>query len=165
MNEGYAVDFQDAAGRYTLDSATEFLFGTCVNCLESGLPYPANCTSQLALEKTRADSEGGTPAERFARAFNAAQWEISTRSRLGDTWPLWEMFRDRTRKHMKIVNAYIDPILKEALKKKSVWDEEMGGKRNEKDIAEDETLLDHLVKLTDGALFLLHISDHLIQVR
>ena len=54
---------------------------------------------------------------------------------------------------MKIVNAYIDPILKEALKKKSVWDEEMGGKRNEKDIAEDETLLDHLVKLTDGALF------------
>ena len=36
--EGYALDVQDALARFTLDSATEFLFGRCVHALHAGLP-------------------------------------------------------------------------------------------------------------------------------
>jgi hypothetical protein len=68
------------------------------------------------------------------------------------------MFGDRTGKHMKVVNAYIEPILQEALKKKKLFSEEMGGEwegkkaEGKEEIRDDETLLDHLVKLTDGKI-------------
>ena len=37
---GGAFDVQDLAGRFTMDSATEFLFGNCVHSLAAGLPWP-----------------------------------------------------------------------------------------------------------------------------
>ncbi|CAA7263613.1 unnamed protein product [Cyclocybe aegerita] len=40
LNEGYSVNIQDLIGRFTLDSATEFLFGHSVDSLAAGLPYP-----------------------------------------------------------------------------------------------------------------------------
>lgn len=156
LQEGCAIDFQDAAARFTLDSATDFLFGTCLNSLGAGLPYPENFKSRSG------SSPGGrilSTAERFSRAFSEAQWEISTRSRLGDTWPLWETFHDRTRKPMEIVDAYIEPILKKALMNQKTYLEAKGAAQEKggvivdntnQDVRDDETLLDHLVKHTDG---------------
>ncbi|PPQ73115.1 hypothetical protein CVT26_014736, partial [Gymnopilus dilepis] len=40
LAEGYPVDIQDLASRFTMDSATEFLFAQDVRSLDAGLPYP-----------------------------------------------------------------------------------------------------------------------------
>ncbi|KAF9016963.1 cytochrome P450, partial [Hymenopellis radicata] len=40
LQEGHPVDFQDVVSRFTLDSATEYLFGKDVESLSAGLPYP-----------------------------------------------------------------------------------------------------------------------------
>lgn len=156
LHEGYAIDFQDAAARFTLDTATDFLFGTCVNSLEAGLPYPDNFKSHNGRTVRTGELSA---AERFSRAFGEAQREISTRSRLGDAWPLWEIFSDRTRKPMKVVNEYIEPILQVALEKQRAYIEARGMDREREatqttmeyvEVRDDETLLDHLVKYTDG---------------
>lgn len=157
LQEGCAVDLQDAAARFTLDSATDFLFGACVNSLDAGLPYPANFRPLAASGSGGTEgTDLGSAAEVFARAFGEALWWISVRSRIGDVWPLWEIFEDKTKKHMEVVNAYIEPILQEALSKKITNMEQMGEERTgqktdgKEGIKDDETLLDHLVKYTDG---------------
>lgn len=51
---------------------------------------------------------------------------------------------------MKVIDDFIQPILKDALEKqaeKKAQGVELG---NEKQVADDETLLGHLVNLTDG---------------
>ena len=152
LREGCAVDFQDAVARFTLDSATEFLFGTCLNSLDAGLPYPINHRFHPTKESVN------TGAERFARAFADAQWDIATRLRVGALWPVTEMKGDRTKAPMEVVNAYLDPILKEALEKKKAYQAEKSdesartGDHAKEEISDDETLLDHLVKLTDGEI-------------
>lgn len=154
LREGCAVDFQDTASRFTLDSATDFLFGACVNSLDAGLPYPDNHRPLVS------DADSASSSEQFSRAFGNAQWDIVTRLRLGALWPLAEMWEDRTKKSMEILNAFVEPILVEALRKRREHIEETGGEsakegplgeKTEENIADDETLLDHLVKLTDGA--------------
>ena len=147
FREGVAVDFQDAVARFTLDSATEFLFGNCVNSAEAGLPYPEN------HHLYGSDVSRISTPERFARAFGDAQWDIATRLRTGFVWPLREFSGDRTKKPMEIVNAYLDPILAEALRKKKASQGSgpvYPGEREKKEITEDVTLLDHLVKQTEG---------------
>nr|AAL67906.1 cytochrome P450 monooxygenase pc-2 [Phanerodontia chrysosporium] len=61
LAEGFAVDFQDLISRFTLDSATEFLFGQCTT--------------------------GASRTEDFARAFAEAQDAVSFRLRMGWLWP------------------------------------------------------------------------------
>lgn len=135
------VDFyQDVVSRFTLDSATEFLFGTDVCSLASGLPYPANNQpfSGLSLASHNAGSD-------FAAAFTESQLATSTRMRFGPAWPLFEFWSDKAALRMKSLDLVIAPIVQRALeKKKSV--------ANEKDdeSEEEETLLEHLVKATDG---------------
>jgi cytochrome P450 len=41
-DEEEAVDMQDLASKFTLDAATEFLFGSCVHSLDGPLPRPWN---------------------------------------------------------------------------------------------------------------------------
>ncbi|KAH7927164.1 cytochrome P450 [Leucogyrophana mollusca] len=138
MNErfrsGFAIDFQDLISRFTLDSATEFLFGHCLQTLTAGLPYPYN------VNKSGRDS---SVAESFASAFAGAQHAIAKRNLLGEIWPLLEIFTDRTAKHMKIVNAFLDPILKDAIQKHNQME------KLEKDASSgEETLLDILLQHT-----------------
>src|SRR4051812_35501938 len=40
LADGTPVDFQDLVARFTLDSATEFLFGANVHSLDAELPFP-----------------------------------------------------------------------------------------------------------------------------
>lgn len=131
--------------RFTLDSATDFLFGSCVNSLSSGLPYPTNATVREALRESSA-------AEGFARAFGEAQSAISARARLAGVWPLFELFKDLTKGPMAVVNAFLSPILEDALERKRQGDEAWVAQAEMKDgeIEDGETLLDHLVKFTDG---------------
>lgn len=153
---GMGIDVQDLMGRFTLDSATEFLFGSCVHSLNGKLPYPHNLDPAYL---TSLDSHQ-VADEKFPRAFLQAQEAISQRERLGAIWPLWEMFGDATKEPMGVVNAFIDPIIQEALRKKRTKDAEKGifGGQSIKleedahsaEVEDDATLLDHLVKFTSG---------------
>jgi hypothetical protein len=140
--------------RFTLDSATEFLLGSCVHSLSAGLPYPHNVSAPQSA------SFGTNTVHDFANAFLEAQIVISERERKGIVWPLYELFHNKTDKPMQIVNAYLEPIVKEALEKQKKAPV-TSDKTTELD--DDETVLDHLVKLTSGPTFsflLLNEVDH-----
>ncbi|TCD70443.1 hypothetical protein EIP91_003524 [Steccherinum ochraceum] len=149
LREGQAVDFQDLIWRFTLDSASEFLFGACIDHLSSNLPYPPN-TPQAA---TNNDQE--TSADRFAHAFARAQDTIAKRGRMGHIWPFLEIFSNKTADDMKIVDDFLNPILQQAVENYTK-DKEAGLiKENEsEEVKDDETFLDHLVRTTTDSQIL-----------
>ncbi|KAG9016306.1 hypothetical protein FRB90_003335 [Tulasnella sp. 427] len=125
---GEAIDLQDIAGRFTMDSATEFLFGRSVNSMSSPLALPG----RPAEEMTDIGSS-------FVRAFTKALGICALRINSGSNWPLGEIKGDASRPHMKIIHEYLDPIVKDALSKKK------SGAGSE----DENTLLGHLVASTD----------------
>lgn len=82
----------------------------------------------------------------FATAFNAAQDVVIKRNLVGWLWPLFEVVRDSTWEPMKVVDAFLEPILKDAIAKQ----EASQGLPDAVKDTEDETLLDHLVRQTTG---------------
>lgn len=130
--------------RFTLDAATEFLFGNSVESLTAGLPYPDNATNIPTIVRTIQ----GDAANAFATAFLEAQNVISVRERFGWVWPLAEISKDKSYQPMQVVNAYIEPIVKDALARKRNLPAEEKVSGN----GEYETLLDNLVSVTDGKL-------------
>ncbi|TDL14680.1 cytochrome P450 [Rickenella mellea] len=142
---GGAVDMQDAMSRFTLDSATEFLFGSCVHSLSAGLPYPPSSTN--SLDKNNNDH----PANIFARAFQDSQDIIALRSRFGEAWPLFEFWEDRTKRPMGVINKFIEPIVEEAVRRKR---EGRDGEVEKGGEGDEETLLDHLVNYTEDPTIL-----------
>ncbi|KAF8631752.1 hypothetical protein AX15_002208 [Amanita polypyramis BW_CC] len=151
LREGFAVDFQDCMFRFTLDTATEFLFGNCVHSLSAGLPYPHNVILPLtSFENPSERSRHTVSANAFATAFLEAQRAVACRERYGWIWPLLETLEDKARKPMKIVDEYIEPIVREALTKKRVgaFTEKTAGEAGER-LREGEALLDHLVRVTE----------------
>ncbi|KAK7057643.1 cytochrome P450 [Favolaschia claudopus] len=137
VQEGHAVDFQDLISRLTMDSATEFLFGSSVDSLACTPPYPHNASATLPL---RHDSPRARAANAFTEAYSEAMHQIAFRQRVGPIWPLFEMFHDKTAKPMETVTAYIDPLIHAALEKKRLAEEK--GVHS----AEDSCLLDELMK-------------------
>ncbi|QRV78302.1 cytochrome P450 family protein [Ceratobasidium sp. AG-Ba] len=121
-----AIDFQDLAARFTLDTITEFLFGKDTHSLSAPLPYPHS----LPID------DGAS----FAAAFSRAQEKLLFRFVFSKFWPLFEMFWDRTGQDMKVIDAYVRPILEERLAEKSLGAKE-GGRA--------DTFLDHLIQYTD----------------
>lgn len=130
---------QDVIARFTLDAATEFLLGNSVRSLSEGLPYPLN----YAGEKTRLPDTSGRLTTQFVKSFTAAQEITSFRIRFGDHWPLASFWKDELKDHMRVVHAFIDPIVAAAIDKK---------KRSTIVVEKDEeTLLENLVNSTEGA--------------
>lgn len=138
--------------RFTLDSATEFLFGSCVHSLSAGLPYPHNANKPEIAHASplSPNPEQVSKANSFARAFLEAQEKTAQRQRVGKIWPLFEIFGDQLKEPMKIVNSYLDPIIRDTVekqnRKKALGD-------TEKEDEDELTLLDSLVKFTSGKLF------------
>lgn len=125
--------------RFTLDSASEFLFGADVHSLSAGLPYPKTSHLSATRKVHRSDQ--------FANSFMAAQSAAAARSRYGDSWPLGEFWEDKVKKEMTNVYAFVDPIIRDALARKK--DSEIFAKDDE----EEDVLLAHLIKITDGMSF------------
>ncbi|KAF9500217.1 cytochrome P450 [Pleurotus eryngii] len=149
LREGFPVDVQDLASRFTLDSATEFLFGQNVRSLSAGLPYPHyDPRSNDSVFKNH-------PANLFAVAFGEAQSNVALRSRYGINWPLAEPWVDKTAKQMKVVKRFIEPILKEAVERKKAMGDMEKNTAADREVKEGETLLDHLVNYTDDRKVLL----------
>ncbi|KAL4245150.1 cytochrome P450 family protein [Abortiporus biennis] len=148
IGQGLPVDWQDLVSRFTLDSATEFLFGKDVRSLSAGLPYPPN------TPEAQHDNSASNPANQFSSAFLEAQLACANRGRLAGQWPLFEFFQDKVDKHTKVIDAFIDPILNAALDKKKSKSSTNSSKDKNEAVGEDETLLEHLVNLTDDPVIL-----------
>lgn len=70
---------------------------------------------------------------------------ISRRSRLNEAWKLVEFWEDRIVEPMTVIGKVLDPIIENALKKTGERKLSAAG-----DNIDGETLLSHLVNLTDG---------------
>ncbi|KAG6893471.1 hypothetical protein C0992_009845, partial [Termitomyces sp. T32_za158] len=136
----------DLMSRFTLDSATEFLFGHCVHSLNAGIPYPHNATYVPPNSATPQAKR----ANEFAAAFAQAQEVISSRERYGWIWPLTEIIEDKTKKPMEIVRAYLDPIIQDAIAKSNVASKSELKEKSELHVEEGDTLIGHLVNMSSG---------------
>jgi hypothetical protein len=134
---GIAVDIQDVLFRFTLDTATEFLFGQDVNTLSADLPYPANYRGS--------DRGREHPSDGFALAFKRAMEYTFPRVIYEEFWPLMEPWEDTVATQREITNRFIDPIIHAAL------DKQKAAERVDGISKEEGTLLDHLVQQTEGA--------------
>ncbi|KAJ3512958.1 hypothetical protein NLJ89_g3229 [Agrocybe chaxingu] len=155
LREGYPVDIQDMAARFTLDSATEFLFGNDVRSLASPISYPA---SSARATPFLSDSEASTeldPAARFAKAFSEAQTVSLSRARLGLHWPLAEFWTDRIVAPMRVVHDMIDPIVADAIERKHTNIEKKAGH-------EENTLLEELVNSTEDPEVLRRLREEVL---
>ena len=164
-----ATDIQDLASKFTLDAATEFLFGSCVHSLQEELPRPWNVlsapaapspltpTSTARAEKpatttllpTHAQSPSNeTPSSSstsaFPAAFTSALHTLAARLRSGALWPLLEITRDSTKKDVQVIRGFVRGLVQSALERRE--EKERGGEEDN----EKGTLLDHLVTVSDG---------------
>jgi hypothetical protein len=93
------------------------------------------------------------PANIFARAFIEAQKLTAIRVRFGPNWAFFEFWKDKIKPYRHVVDKYIDPILADAITKKRAAQERGATKVDlyaEREVKDDETLLDHLVNYTNG---------------
>jgi cytochrome P450 len=136
LNSGITVNIQDLLSRFTMDTATEFLFGRDVESLSGELPYPSTYRGDTPTL--------GHPSDRFTSAFNQAQAYSFPRGFFGKAWRLVEFWEDKVATQRRIAGEFIDPLIHAALQKK----------RDAKGVYEvnqdDGILLDHLVQQTDG---------------
>ncbi|KAJ7279509.1 hypothetical protein C8J57DRAFT_1221171 [Mycena rebaudengoi] len=149
LREGYSVDFQDLIGRFTMDTATEFLFGQ----RPSRSPHNVARPPAVAHLTEGGNKESTHMANEFIAAFNESMQFIAERGYLGEIWPLWEMFEDKTVKPMKVVGAFLDPVIHATVEKKRATGAasiQADGAR-EKHVQEGGTLLDELLNSTSDA--------------
>jgi hypothetical protein len=188
-----SIDVQDLASRFTLDAATDFLFGGCVNSLDEQLVSqtdgPSPSTVQDSTENRRRSSSQSilplnnsdpletpsvnttTPTSNFRSAFDSALQTLASRLRSGSLWPLMEITKDSTAKEVTIIRTFVRGIVARALAKRDRRERKVYGpgegmrspyaanldekgrlSETEEDDADNgtETLLDHLLKVSDG---------------
>ncbi|KAJ3808259.1 cytochrome P450 [Lentinula aff. lateritia] len=135
LAQGFPIDFQDVVARFTLDSATEFLFGKDVESLGANLPYPKS--SPLANDPSILNH----PSNVFVRAFMQGQIHTAFRARFGMLWPLKEIWSDKVSPYRQQVDEFVNPILEERK-------QNLAAEKPSDDDSEEETFLDHLIKHT-----------------
>ena len=135
FKEDIAVDIQDVLSRFTLDTATEFLFGQDVKTLSADLPYPSTYRGPNRRREH--------PSDRFALAIDRAMEYTFPRVIYGEFWPLMEFWKDTVATQRGITHELIDPIIHAALERRKVA-------KGLDEVQDEGTLLDHLVQQTDG---------------
>jgi hypothetical protein len=146
-----ACDVQDLYGRFTLDAASEFLFGKNMETLSGSLPIPGE--TAMGPKGSAAEDTWGS----FAQAFDMAQVNITNRGRIGSMWPLFELFKDKNEEHCTVVKQWLDPIVERVLENKRI----MTDAGISSSIAE-KNFLQHLTDSTDGQFLVLGIILFLI---
>lgn len=148
LAEGYPIDFQDLVARFTLDSATEFLFGKDVHSQSAGLAYP---DPPSPLSKTNSSVFENHPSNKFVKALMGGQNVVTFRSRMGGLWPLSEIWGDNVAPFRKDLDQFVEPLIQDAINRK----------QGKGDLGERGTLLDCLVdQTTDKGI----IKDELINL-
>ncbi|KAJ7485211.1 cytochrome P450 [Mycena galericulata] len=135
LAEVHPIDFQDVVSRFTLDSATDFLFEKSVDSMAAGLPYPES--SPVANSPYFLNH----PSNTYVRSFVMSQTLVVMRAPFGSKWPLSEFWKDKIKPHRKVIDEFIEPLLNRELEKKKNKQEDE--KKNE------GSFLTHLVQATD----------------
>ena len=144
LAQGFPIDFQDMIARFTLDSATEFLFGHDVNSAGAGLPYPPS--SPLANSKQFLEH----PSNKFVEAFGEGQNLMALRSRVGGSaWRLYEFWQDKIAPNRKVVDGFVRDILDDPAFARQDIEAKTGAAAKPGD---NDTLLHHLLNHTQGEL-------------
>lgn len=135
---GLPCDAQDLYARFTLDSASEFLFGSNLDTLSLSLPEPGK--AKMGPKGSATNDEFGS----FAQAFETAQCVVTQRARLGYFWPVAELLNNNIKKASRITKQWLDPLVQRAI------DEKLKAKRAgiEAPISE-RTFLEHLAQSTE----------------
>lgn len=122
-----SLDLEDLFARFTVDTASEFLFGENLNTL----------------------SFGNDGFHSFTHSFMDIQAILLNRSLLGNFWPLLELFVDKTAGHQKVIRGWVDPLVVRAVQ----IQKEMKEKGQTVD-PNDCTFLEYLATTTQGTLHL-----------
>ncbi|KAF9530968.1 cytochrome P450 [Crepidotus variabilis] len=143
LRQGEPIEFQDLVGRFTLDSATEFLFGQSVQSLAAGIPYPPTSSRRMP------SSFASHPSNIFVDAFVTGQRVAIERTALGFEWPLREFWKDTVAPFRKVMDGFTGPLMAKAISK---WKQiqQIGDEKEE-----DTNLLAHLVRHTQDPKILL----------
>ncbi|RDB21763.1 hypothetical protein Hypma_011093 [Hypsizygus marmoreus] len=151
-NEGVnqPSEAQDLFARFTIDAASEFLFGKNLDTLSGLLPIPGK-TAMGPKGSATEDAWGS-----FSGAFEMAQQIVTTRARIGYLWPLFELFGDKTEPYVKIIQQWLDPLVKQALE-----DRQQTEKAGVTNAIADKTFLQHLVDSTEDPIL---IRDQLLSM-
>jgi len=131
-------DVQDLYARFTIDAASEFLFGKNLNTLSGQLPTPRSAGSSERGSST--DDAWGT----FVTAFETVQRIITARGRMGIIWPMFELLDDKTAPYVDTIRQWVDPLVRQTLEDKLAA--KQAGVR---DNLEDKTFLQHLADSTE----------------
>jgi len=137
LAEGYPIDFQDLVARFTLDSATEYLFGKDVHSQSAGLAYP---DPPSPLCKTNSSVFDNHPSNTFVKALLQGQNVVAFRSSMGGIWPLTEIWGDDVAPFRKDLDQFVEPLIQDAINRK----------QQKEDLNKGGTLLDLLVDQTTG---------------
>ncbi|KAG8959345.1 hypothetical protein FRC00_001703 [Tulasnella sp. 408] len=143
-------DVQDLFARFTMDTAGEFLFGRDdFGTLDMPLTQPG---AEMVEGAKSATVEGGYGS--FVNAFETAQVLITKRLAMGPYgWAMAEFFNDSVKKHTRVVDSYLEPIVRDAVqRRKNLKPEEKG---------EYESFLDHLADSTSDVQL---IKDQLLNI-
>ena len=117
------IDFEDLAARFTIDTASEFLFGHNLDTL--------------------AYRDDGF--DRFMDAFTKIQKVSLRRNKIGGLWPLFEVFGDRSKEYGDVIKAWVTPLVERALEHKRKMSEK--GQQIDTDQC---TFLEYLACTFDG---------------
>ena len=136
------VDVQDLYARFTLDTASEFLFGRNLDTLSGRLPVPGKAV--MSAKGSATEDEFGS----FAQAFEDVQTIILNRIRQGHFWPLMELLHDSTSPHMKIIHEWLDPLVERVIENKANM-----RKAGVQSSLDQSTFLEYLADNTEGGFF------------
>ncbi|PFH47049.1 hypothetical protein AMATHDRAFT_77386 [Amanita thiersii Skay4041] len=141
---------QDLYARFSLDAASEFLFGKSLDTLSATLPIPGKTV--MGPKGSATEDTWGS----FVNAFEMAQQNITRRARIGYFWPLFELFGDRNEPYAQQIRQWLDPLVQLALDEKTKTD-----KYGVCSPIADKTFLQHLADSTSDPIL---IRDQLLSM-
>jgi hypothetical protein len=146
------IDVQDLLQRVTLDAAALFLWGHALNTLDLPLTQPGRV---VLGPKGSAPADGGSEWDVFTNAFETLAVLITRRGVQGDTWPLLELFKDKTEEPIQVIMDWLEPLVRRALDRKTKRMEASWGDAKVSSRDDETVFLDYLADQSDGthALF------------
>jgi hypothetical protein len=144
------IDVQELLQRFTLDSAALFLWGHALNTLDLPLTQPGRV---VLGPKGSAPADGGSEWDEFTNAFETVAVLITRRGVQGDTWPLLELFKDKTEEPIQVIMDWLEPLVRRALDRKVKRMEASGGDAKVSSHDDETVFLDYLTDRSDGTSF------------
>lgn len=141
------IDIQDLLQRLTLDAAALFLWGHALNTLDQPLTQPGRV---VLGPKGSAPADGAGEWDVFTNAFESVAVLITRRGVQGDTWPLLELFKDKTEEPIQVIMDWLEPHVRRALYRKAKRREAKGDDALVSARDDETVFLDYLADRTDG---------------